>query len=67
MGGKTGKKGEGIIKDINVHTLRHTFATHLLEDGLDIMSVKDLLGHQCIDTTLVHSRQAKIKCCFSVV
>ena len=51
---KQAKKAAGIIKDINVHTLRHTFATHLLEDGLDIMSIKDLLGHQCIDTTLVY-------------
>ena len=51
---KQAKKAAGIIKDINVHTLRHTFATHLLEDGLDIMSIKDLLGHECIDTTLVY-------------
>jgi len=51
---KEAKKAAGIIKDINVHTLRHTYATHLLEDGLDIISIKDLLGHQCIDTTMVY-------------
>ena len=51
---KSAAKKAGIIKHVNVHTLRHTFATHLLEDGLDIMTLKDLLGHECIDTTLVY-------------
>ena len=45
-------KNAGIIKEVHVHTLRHTYATHLLEDGLDIMSVKDLLGHERIETTM---------------
>ena len=45
-------KAAGILKEVHVHTLRHTFATHLLEDGLDIMSVKDLLGHERIETTM---------------
>ena len=47
-------KKAGIAKDVCVHTLRHTYATHLLEDGTDIMTLKDLLGHTCIDTTLVY-------------
>jgi site-specific recombinase XerD len=42
----------GISKNVHVHTLRHTFATHLLEDGLDIISVKNLLGHSRIQTTM---------------
>ena len=53
------KNAAGILKDMSVHTLRHTFATHLLEDGMDIMSVKDLLGHECIDTTMIYLHVAQ--------
>ena len=48
------QKGAGVTKEMTVHTLRHTYATHLLEDGLDIVSIKDLLGHECIDTTMIY-------------
>lgn len=57
---KEAAKRAGIIKDVCVHTLRHTFATHLLEDGLDILNVKDLLGHEDIETTLMYLHIAQI-------
>lgn len=56
---KQAKKHAGILKEMTVHTLRHTYATHLLEDGLDIMTIKDLLGHECIDTTMVYLHVAQ--------
>jgi site-specific recombinase XerD len=48
-----------IRKDVSCHTLRHSYATHLLEMGLDIMSIKDLLGHERIETTLVYLHVAQ--------
>ena len=49
----------GIIKEVNAHTLRHTYATHLLEDGLDIVTIKELLGHECIETTIIYLHVAQ--------
>lgn len=48
-----------INKDACVHTLRHTFATHLLEDGVDIVTIKELLGHVNIQTTMMYLHVAK--------
>lgn len=52
-------KKAGIIKEVNVHTVRHTYATHLLEDGLDLVTIKELLGHSCIETTMVYLHVAQ--------
>lgn len=48
-------KKTGIVKeDVSLHTLRHTYATHLLEQGVNILTIKELLGHAHIDTTMIY-------------
>ena len=53
-------KKAGITKDVSVHSLRHTYATHLLEEGVDIVTIKELLGHASIKTTMMYLHVAKV-------
>jgi site-specific recombinase XerD len=52
-------KKTSITKKVNLHSLRHSFATHLLEDGLNIVTVKELLGHTEIATTMIYLHVAQ--------